>query len=154
MAQVSELGEDVFGARTAETCGVRKADRGGSAECGRPVSAEPADVYGVRSADRVQSADCRLRGRPMSAECGTRSTAEYGVLLYNLGRQFYLIGRQKWEWLRFPTRPTRSAAALRRDGVRSGEVKTYKTYNRLAASLPPTRILERSLGTQLILQYT
>ena len=25
--------------------------------------------------------------------------------------------------------------------VRSGEVKTYKTYNRLAASLPPTRIL-------------
>ena len=70
------------------------AERGGSAKCGvrPPVSAEPANVCGVRSADRVRSADCRLRGRPASAERGTRSTAEYGVLFY-LDRQFYL-GRQ------------------------------------------------------------
>ena len=35
----------------------------------------------------------------------------------------------------------------------AARVKTYMSCNRLAASFPPTRILERSLAT-LILQYT
>ena len=88
MAQVSELDEDVFGARTAEYRGVRSAECGmrtsagvRSAECGRPVSAEPVDVCGVRSADRVQGADCRLRGRPMSAERGVLRSTEFCCII-------------------------------------------------------------------------
>ena len=103
--QVSELGEDVFGARTAECgrsaeCGGRRADVCGarrecgvrSAECGRPVPAEPAGVCGagrcLRSADR---AECRLqtagpadiRGARTAEYCRLMRSIIYGVLLFN-----------------------------------------------------------------------
>ena len=42
------------------------------------------------------------------------------ILILNRQAEFYL-GRKGWEWLRFSSRPTRSAAALRRDGMRSAE---------------------------------
>ena len=105
MAQVSDLGEDVFGARSAE-CGLRRAAGGclrsaagvRSAECGRPVSAEPAGV--CRAGRCLRSAECELRsacgscgvrtadcgaGRyPRSADRGVlRTHADYGVLLFN-----------------------------------------------------------------------
>ena len=73
VAQDSDLGEDVFGARSAER-GARIAEGGGrmSAERGR-TSAEcgvrPAGVYG---------AGWCLQSQPMSAECGVRS-ANCGV---------------------------------------------------------------------------
>ena len=133
--------------------GVRPAGVCGAGRClrSRSMSAE----CGVRI---VRSADCRLRGRTISAERGPRSTADSCGLrsfVIELGRQLYL-GRQRWEWLRFPTRPTRSAAA-HRDGVRNVErSKRFinRSCNRLAASnYPPTRILERSVGI-LILQCT
>ena len=74
-----------YGVRPADVCGARRECGVRSCAAGRckqsqPVSAEPADVCGVRSADRVGTADCRRRGRPMSAERGTRSTAECAVL--------------------------------------------------------------------------
>ena len=78
VAQVSELGEDVFGARTTE-CGARNADHGGSAECG----VRPAGVCGVRSADRVQYAECGLQNAGPADVCGTRNVAEYcGVRIF------------------------------------------------------------------------
>ena len=103
MAQVSELGDDVFGARTVE-CGVRNAGCGRRMSTQRPGSAN----CGVRPAGVCGAGRCTLRSRPMSAECGAgrclRSaergvlrSAEYGVL-FNLGRQLY-SGRQGWEWL-------------------------------------------------------
>ena len=93
----AELGEDVFAARTADSCG-RSAECGGRRadvcgarrECGvrsaagrclrsRPaVSAEPADVCGVRSADR---AECGLQTAMPADIRGARTTAEYCGLM-------------------------------------------------------------------------
>ena len=139
------------GLRSAE-CGVRPAGVCGAGRCLRSAECGSCGSCGVRTAD------CGAGRYPRSADrgsstadpiCGLRSFVIY------LGRQFYL-GRQRWEWLRFPTRPTRSAAALHRDGVRNVERSKgfiNRSCNTLAASFPPTRILERSVGT-LILQCT
>ena len=114
--QVSELGEDVFAARTAE-CGRNaegggrmSAERGGStAECG----VRPADVCGVRSADRAECGlQTGIRGARTAEYCGLMRTTEYCHLI----RQAVLLGRQRWEWLRF-----QSAPAIHRDGVRNVE---------------------------------
>ena len=91
--QVSELGEDVFAARTAE-CGrsaeggMRRAAGGclrsaagvRSAECGRPVSAEPAGVCGagrcLRSAECGSCGSCGLLTAGPADIHGARSTAD------------------------------------------------------------------------------
>ena len=106
--QVSELGEDVFAARTAECgrsaggvrraeCGGRRADVcGARRECGvrsaagrwlrsRPVSAEPADVCGVRSADRAEcglqtAGPADIRGARTAEYCGLMPTTEFCYL--------------------------------------------------------------------------
>ena len=149
------------GVRNAECGGRMCVERSGSAECG----VRPAGVCGAgrcrRSAEcgscGVRTAHCRAGRYPRSADRGVlRTHAEYGVLLFNY-RQAALsyLGRQRWEWLRFPSRPTRSAAAETECGMwDAARVKTYGSCNRLAASFPPTRILERSLATSLIVQYT
>ena len=66
MAQVSDLGEDVFGAWSAER-GVRIAEGGGRVGCLRSAAGVRSAECGVRSA----AGRC-LQSRPMSAECGVR----------------------------------------------------------------------------------
>ena len=73
MAQVSELGEDVFRARTAE-CGIRSAAGGCLRSAAGVRSAELCGA--VRPAGVSRASRC-LRSRPMSAECGVR--IEWGL---------------------------------------------------------------------------
>ena len=124
--------------RIAEGGGRMSAERGGTAECGarsagQPVSAEPAGVCRagrcLRSAECMRigrSADRRLRGRPISAERGPRSTAAGLIRTTEFCcsvRQAVLFRQATGGRVacRFPTRPTRSAAALHRHGVRNVE---------------------------------
>ena len=177
--QVSELGEDVFAARTAECgrsaeCGMRRAAGGclrsavgvRSAECGRPVFAELAGT--VCGAGRcLRSAECGscglhiagpadIRGARTAEYCGLVRSTEFCYLI----RQAVLF-RQATVGVAQVSEPadTECSGASQRRSAECGTQQGLKlsditrVCNRLAASFPPTRILERSLGT-LILQYT
>ena len=153
------------------------AERGGSAECGvrpagvcgagrclrsRPVSAEPADVCGVRRANsgvHADRAECGpqtagpadIRGARTTEYCGLMRTTEFCYLITQA-----VVFRQATGGVAQVSDPadtgcsgasqTRSADCGMRNA--SKDKSFNRSCNKLAASFPPTRLLERSVGTR------